>query len=144
MHGPLDEHLHTEECNVIIRELQRCHQVPRKNSRIETWEDRFQYINFKICFRKTACSNSFLGHAINLTGQLSNQKLMLMTIRLKLWILLCFSDPETHTVKCDSPLTNVPPPTYLNEQGNASLHKEGETGEGEGGEAGSCRKSGKG
>ena len=27
MHGPLDEHLHTEECNVIIRELQRCHQV---------------------------------------------------------------------------------------------------------------------
>jgi len=26
MHGPLDEHLHTEECNVIIRELQRCHQ----------------------------------------------------------------------------------------------------------------------
>lgn len=30
MHGPLDEHLHTEECNVIIRELQRCHQVPLK------------------------------------------------------------------------------------------------------------------
>ena len=97
-----------------------------------------------ICFRKTACSNSFLGHAINLTGQLSNQKLMLMTIHIKLWILLCFTDSETQTVKCDSPLTNVQPPTYLNEQGNASLHKEGETGEGEGGEAGSCRKSGKG
>jgi hypothetical protein len=26
MHVPLDEHLHTEECNVIIRLLHKCHQ----------------------------------------------------------------------------------------------------------------------
>ena len=26
MHVPLDEHLHTEECNIIIRELKRCHE----------------------------------------------------------------------------------------------------------------------
>jgi hypothetical protein len=26
MHVPLDEHLHTEECNVIIRQLKRCHE----------------------------------------------------------------------------------------------------------------------
>eukprot|EP00088_Acartia_fossae_P030532 TRINITY_DN31517_c0_g1_i1.p1 TRINITY_DN31517_c0_g1~~TRINITY_DN31517_c0_g1_i1.p1 ORF type:complete len:101 (+),score=22.22 TRINITY_DN31517_c0_g1_i1:63-365(+) len=25
MHVPLDEHLHTDECNKIIKELQRCH-----------------------------------------------------------------------------------------------------------------------
>jgi len=23
---PLDEHLHTEECNIIIRQLKRCHE----------------------------------------------------------------------------------------------------------------------
>ena len=26
MHVPLDEHLHTEECNLIIRQLKRCHE----------------------------------------------------------------------------------------------------------------------
>ena len=26
MHVPLDEHLHTEECNIIIRDLKRCHE----------------------------------------------------------------------------------------------------------------------
>jgi len=26
MHVPLDEHLHTEECNIIIRQLQACHE----------------------------------------------------------------------------------------------------------------------
>ena len=26
MHVPLDEHLHSEECNLIIRQLKRCHE----------------------------------------------------------------------------------------------------------------------
>ena len=26
MHVPLDEHLHTEECNLIIRQLKKCHE----------------------------------------------------------------------------------------------------------------------
>jgi len=26
MHVPLDEHLHTEECNQIIRQLKKCHE----------------------------------------------------------------------------------------------------------------------
>eukprot|EP00088_Acartia_fossae_P063142 TRINITY_DN76779_c0_g1_i1.p1 TRINITY_DN76779_c0_g1~~TRINITY_DN76779_c0_g1_i1.p1 ORF type:complete len:100 (+),score=19.44 TRINITY_DN76779_c0_g1_i1:57-356(+) len=30
MHVPLDEHLHTEECNIIIRELKRCHDENNK------------------------------------------------------------------------------------------------------------------
>ena len=45
MHGPLDEHLHSEECNVIIRELQRCHQVPLKKRKSHEEKIRFD----KLC-----------------------------------------------------------------------------------------------
>jgi len=30
MHGPLDAHLHTEECNEIIKKLQECHEQNSK------------------------------------------------------------------------------------------------------------------
>ena len=68
MHGPLDEHLHTEECNVIIRELQRCHQVTSKKKENK---QHMSVVRFNGISRRTACSNSFSGRVTNLTGQSS-------------------------------------------------------------------------
>ena len=42
MHVPLDEHLHTEECNLIIRQLKKCHEEHSMFRQADTYHNQVQ------------------------------------------------------------------------------------------------------